>query len=40
MESPVVAYNIQMAASGAAATVIALRLFNFAKSDLAGLGAK
>jgi len=35
-----IATNIQMAASGAATTVIAIRLFNFVKGDLAGLGAK
>ena len=32
-----IASNIQMAASGAAATVIVLRLFNLAKGDLTGL---
>lgn len=35
-----IAINVQMAASGAAATVIAIRLFQFAKGDIAGLGAK
>lgn len=35
-----IATNVQMAASGAAATVIVFRLFNLAKGDLTGLTAK
>jgi hypothetical protein len=35
-----IATNVSIVAAGAAATVIAIRLFNNAKGDLAGLGAK
>jgi hypothetical protein len=35
-----IAANILMAASGAATTVVVMRLINFVKGDLAGLGAK
>jgi tellurite resistance protein TehA-like permease len=35
-----IATNIQLAASGAATTVIVIRLYGFVKGDLAGLGAK
>ena len=35
-----IATNVQLAASGAAAVVIVIRLFNLAKGDLTGLTAK